>query len=67
MSRFIHHLVHAIGHGAKHARDKGEHDKANSLILVGIGIVLLPIPILGVPLLIWGLCRLWTQHKPPPT
>jgi len=57
---FMKHVFEAIGHTARHEREKGNHKKANGWILIGIGILLLPIPIFGLPLIgmgIWKLCK----------
>jgi hypothetical protein len=57
---WIKHLIHGIGHSARHEREKGHHSAANGWIMIGIGVFLLPIPILGLPLLgfgIWKVCK----------
>lgn len=55
---FQKHLIEGIAHASKHARAHGEGSKANGLILIALGIVTLWIPIIGVPLLIWGIVKL---------
>ena len=51
-------FTHAIGHQAAHERAKGNTSVANGLGLVATGFVLLPIPFIGIPLLIWGIIKL---------
>ena len=55
------HLIHAISHSIRHERAHGNVGTANGLGYIALGIILLPIPIIGVPLLItgiWKICKL---------
>lgn len=52
----LHHVVHRIGHLSREERAKGNSQKANGLLLVGAGLLFLPVPFIGLPLLIWGIC-----------
>ena len=49
-----HQIMHALGHGARHEREKGNSESATGLTMVGIGMALMPIPIVGLPLMLWG-------------
>jgi hypothetical protein len=56
-----HYAAHAVMHAARKQaaaeREKGHPNKASAIMLIGSGLVLLPIPIIGLPLLIWGICK----------
>jgi hypothetical protein len=58
-NHWVKHLVHGIAHGAKHERAHGSPGRAAALTMIGIGIVLLPIPIIGLPLLLAGIWKLF--------
>jgi hypothetical protein len=52
-------LIHAISHEARKQTKQGNHGKATGLALIGFGILTLPVPIIGLPLIalgIWKLC-----------
>jgi hypothetical protein len=52
-------VIHAIGHESRKQHRQGNHGKATGLALIAVGIFLLPIPIIGIPLIgmgIWKLC-----------
>ena len=53
----VHHVVHAISHQSQHERKHGNPGRANGLAMIGMGIVLMPLPIVGVPLLVGGLFK----------
>lgn len=50
------HFIHSIGHASQHERAKGNKGKANGLLLIGTGMLFLPVPFIGLPLIIWGIC-----------
>lgn len=56
------HVLHALGHSSRHEREKGHTKRANGLILIGMGLVLLPIPIIGLPLIVWGVCNCFREE-----
>ena len=53
------HLIRAIGLSAHHARQEGNHGLAGGLTLIGLGIITMPIPFIGLPLLlgVWKMCK----------
>ena len=53
MSGFLHGLIHA----AKHERDKGNKERSKGLLLAGLGIIAMPIPFIGLPLLAAGVTK----------
>lgn len=53
----LHHFLHALGHQAQHERKQGNTGRANGLLMIGMGIAFMPIPIVGLPLLVMGLCK----------
>jgi hypothetical protein len=66
MSHMLHKLIHAVGHQAahqySHAKRGGLHKRANAYGLIAVGCLLLPIPIIGLPLLLWGCIELWSSR-----
>jgi len=57
---WLKHVVDAIGHTSRHEREHGNHNAANGWLMIGLGILFLPIPIIGLPLIgmgIWKLCK----------
>ena len=58
------HFLHHLSHQASHERAKGNADGANGMALIGLGILLMPIPVIGLPLLVWGIVKLF---KNPPS
>lgn len=54
-------VMHHVAHQAGHARQQGKKDQANAMAMIAFGIFLLPLPIIGVPLLIWGLVKLFSS------
>jgi hypothetical protein len=52
------HLIHHCANAAKEARDKGESSKASGFMLIALGVFLLWIPIIGIPLIVYGFIRL---------
>jgi len=58
MDPFWRSVFQSIGQSARRERRLGNHDKANGLVLIGLGIFLLPIPIIGIPLMIFGFRKL---------
>ena len=52
-----HHMMHALKHQIDREKAKGNTSGANALALIGLGIVLLPVPFIGLPLLIWGIVK----------
>jgi len=54
------HLIHGIFHSSRHELAHGNKKAANGLAMVGIGILLMPLPIVGLPLIlmgIWKMCK----------
>jgi hypothetical protein len=51
-------VIHGIGHAIKAEHKKGNHGKANAWSLIVFGVFLLPLPIIGIPLLIAGIWKL---------
>jgi hypothetical protein len=49
-----------IGHMARRERKKGNDGKATGWMLIGFGVVTLPVPIIGLPLIIMGIYKLCT-------
>lgn len=60
-----HHIMHALGHTIHKEREKGNTETANALGLIGLGIVLLPVPFIGIPLLIWGGVKAFQGSQEP--
>ena len=59
MSRsFTQQLIGGIGRQAVVQRQKGNVSGSDGWIMIGLGVLLLPIPIIGIPLLIYGFTRL---------
>ena len=56
----MHSVYHAIGHESRKLRKEGKHGKANGLVLITFGIFLLPMPIIGIPLIGIGIYMLCT-------
>lgn len=52
-----HSFMHALAHQAHKERHKGNHSRANGIWLILLGFFLLPVPIVGVPLMIWGFAQ----------
>ena len=55
----LHSLMHVLHNESHRQEKKGNHSKATGLSLITFGIFLLPIPIIGIPLIgigIWKLC-----------
>jgi len=63
MSGFKHHLMHRIGDKAREFKEKGNSDGATGLTMVGLGMALAPIPIIGVPLMLWGGVKAYKGFK----
>jgi hypothetical protein len=57
----LQHLLHALGHVSRHEREQGHPKRANGLLLIGFGIVTLPIPIIGLPLIVWGIINCFSE------
>jgi len=51
-------VIQSLGNAARKERQKGNHDGATGFMLIAFGIFTLPIPILGIPLIIAGICKL---------
>jgi hypothetical protein len=52
--------IQALGHESRKQHNQGNHDKSAGLSMIAFGIFLLPIPIIGLPLIgfgIWKLCK----------
>ena len=54
----IHRVAHAVAHQSAHQRKHGDHKAANGLGLIAFGIFTLPIPIIGIPLILMGIWKL---------
>ena len=52
-------LIRGLGNASRQERAHGNHGVADGLVMIGIGIFLLPIPIIGLPLLIMGIWKLF--------
>jgi hypothetical protein len=52
----LHHLAHLI-HGARHESERGNHKLAGIAYIVA-GFFLVPI-LIGIPLMIFGVCKLF--------
>lgn len=51
-------VAHTVGHAVKEQREKGNHNTAAGLALLAMGFFLLPIPIVGIPMMIVGIIKL---------
>jgi len=51
-------LFQAAGRAAHQERKKGNHEGANGIALIMLGILTLGIPILGIPLIVMGIHKL---------
>ncbi len=49
-----HTFAHAVAHQAHKERHAGNHSRANGLCLMLMGFFLLPVPFVGIPLMVWG-------------
>jgi hypothetical protein len=53
-------VIESLGHASRQERRKGNYSRANGLALIAFGIFLLPIPVIGVPMMIAGLVKLFS-------
>lgn len=60
---FMHYFSHAIGHQAHEMRKKGQSGKANALLLFCLSFVLMPVPFIGIPMLICSLFKLFSSDE----
>lgn len=51
-------VFQTLGHQSRKLRKEGKHAKANGLALIAFGIFLLPIPVIGIPLIGVGIYML---------
>lgn len=54
-------IVQSLGHAARHERKKGNESGATGCALIAFGIFTLPIPILGIPLILMGIWKLCSK------
>ncbi len=57
MNKITEHVVRHLAKESREAHKAGDSKTASSLMLIGLGILLLPVPILGLPLIICGIIR----------
>jgi hypothetical protein len=55
--RFLNELTRHLAKHSAHERANGNESKANALACIGFGILFLPIPIIGLPLICYGLYK----------
>ena len=48
-------VLRSVGQVAQRERRQGNHGKANGIVMITFGIFLLPIPIIGLPLILYGI------------
>lgn len=53
-------IIHHLSNHSGNERAKGNHSKANGLACIAFGIFLLPIPIIGLPLIGYGLYKIFS-------
>jgi hypothetical protein len=53
-------LIQAIGVESRRQHKSGNHSKAAGLSLIAFGIFTLPVPIIGIPLILMGIWKLCT-------
>jgi len=51
-------VTQTIGHMARQERKKGNDSKASGWMLIGFGILTLPVPLIGIPLIFMGIYKL---------
>jgi hypothetical protein len=56
-------VIQSLGNAARKERQKGNHNGATGLMLIAFGICTLPIPILGIPLIISGICKMCSKDS----
>ena len=56
-NNWFHHILHAVGHQAQHERHNGNTNGANALVLFGVSLLLMPIPFVGIPLMIYAIAK----------
>jgi hypothetical protein len=56
-------VIQSLGHAARTERKKGNESGATGLGLTAFGIFALPIPILGIPLIIMGIWKLCSKNS----
>ena len=52
-------ILRALTNESHRQRRQGNHGKAAGLSMIAIGIFTLPIPIIGIPLIFFGICKLF--------
>ena len=57
---FLNHLSKHLAHAAGHERSHGNRAGANGLAFLAFGVLLLPIPFIGIPLIVIGLRKLFS-------
>lgn len=57
------HIVHAAAHQAHKERHNGNEKCANALTTFGLSLVLMPIPFIGIPLLIRSLIQMCSAES----
>jgi hypothetical protein len=50
-------LLEGLSHAARHEHKKGNHSGGVGLTLIVFGIFTLPIPIIGIPLIVLGIIK----------
>jgi hypothetical protein len=56
-------VIQSLGHAARKERQKGNESGATGFGLIALGIFTLPIPILGIPLIIMGIWKLCSNDS----
>ena len=56
-------VIQSLGNAARKERQKGNENGATGLGLIAFGIFALPIPILGIPLIIMGIWKLCSKNS----
>ncbi len=56
----LHNVLHGLAHAAKHERHEGHPERANALCLIGVGVLFLPIPFIGLPMIGYGIYKAFT-------
>jgi hypothetical protein len=60
---WLNHMLHAVGHQAHHERHAGNTKGANALVLFGVSLLLMPIPIVGIPLMIYSIAKVFSTDE----
>jgi hypothetical protein len=56
----LHQILHGLAHGAQHEYRHGNKKVGAGVGLIVAGIALMPIPFIGIPLIIMGICKLFS-------